>query len=206
MCVSGPAALLTTLSSIFFITTYFSDYILVPAKSRGQLIHALERRGFVFEQHADAFVNQSHHHRHQSSNSSIDVPPNSPPPTDIDDLQYRTFALLKRQKISPQVDPAIRLVQCAGRKESSSDEGTANDVKLHLGLVRCLVGQPRFLSLTLTESEPASLLLEKRLLPRFGADEVLLGSKDDILVPIMLDLHELPLESTGIVCGIAGRL
>ena len=35
---------------------------------------------------------------------------------------------------------------------------------------------------------------------------MLLGSKDDFLIPITLDLRELPLESTGIVCGVAGRL
>jgi len=62
----------------------------------------------------------------------------------------------------------------------------------------------RFLSLTLTDSDPASLLLEQSSTGAFG--DVLLGSKDDILVPITLDLRELPLEATGIVCGVAGRL
>lgn len=37
-------------------------------------------------------------------------------------------------------------------------------------------------------------------------DSVLLGAMQDPLVPIMLDLRELPWESSGIVCGIAGRL
>ena len=70
----------------------------------------------------------------------------------------------------------------------------------------------------MTATDPAaSLLLEKRLLPRFSDDpcspvdpdgetSVLLGSKEDILVPISLDLRNLPLEATGIVCGVAGRL
>lgn len=31
-------------------------------------------------------------------------------------------------------------------------------------------------------------------------------SKDEHLVPITLDLRDLPAESTGIVCGVAGRL
>lgn len=39
-----------------------------------------------------------------------------------------------------------------------------------------------------------------------GSDNVLLGSKDELLIPIMLDLAPLPFEATGIVCGIAGRL
>ena len=66
--------------------------------------------------------------------------------------------------------------------------------------------KPRFLSLTLTDSEPASILLESRLVSNFGSGNVLLGSKDDYLIPITLDLEPLPFEATGIVCGVAGRL
>lgn len=35
---------------------------------------------------------------------------------------------------------------------------------------------------------------------------MLLGDPEEILVPVLLDLRELPMESTGIVCGVAGRL
>jgi hypothetical protein len=78
---------------------------------------------------------------------------------------------------------------------------------LQLGLTKCLIHQPRFLSLTLTEGEPASLLLEKQLIPNFGSQNALLGSsKEDCLIPITLDLETLPLEATGIVCGVAGKL
>lgn len=77
-----------------------------------------------------------------------------------------------------------------------------------------LVDEPRFLSLTLAALDPAaSLLLEKRLLPRFSrktddddGSSLLLGAQGDYLVPIMLDLRDLPLEASGIVCGVAGRL
>jgi hypothetical protein len=91
-----------------------------------------------------------------------------------------------------------------GNRNSST---SAADDALHLGLVKCLIAppHPKFLSLTLTDSEPASLLLDHTLLPNFGSD-ILLGSKDDYLIPIMLDLRDLPMESTGIVCGVAGRL
>ncbi|KAF2212086.1 hypothetical protein CERZMDRAFT_97999 [Cercospora zeae-maydis SCOH1-5] len=34
---------------IFFITSYYSDFVLVPYSSRSKVIHALEERGFVFE-------------------------------------------------------------------------------------------------------------------------------------------------------------
>ena len=56
----------------------------------------------------------------------------------------------------------------------------------------------------MTQDEPASLVLERPSVGNFG--DVLLGSKDEFLVPITLDLGELPFEATGIVCGVAGRL
>jgi hypothetical protein len=64
----------------------------------------------------------------------------------------------------------------------------------------------RFLSLTLTCNEPISVLLESSLLETLGPS--LLGAKEDqdTLIPITLDLRDLPMESTGIVCGVAGRL
>ena len=155
--------------------------------------------------------------------------PPTPPPSSISELESRTFETLKRCSVVPQVDTSIRLVHCAGRKDDSGSPATAADLntRLQLGLVRCLTTdpRPRFLSLTLTDTEPPSLLLEKRLLGNFEAgagcqrpssrggasaggevDSVLLGSKQDVLVPITLDLRGLPMESTGIVCGIAGRL
>ncbi|ORX92824.1 ACT domain-domain-containing protein [Clohesyomyces aquaticus] len=205
--------------SIFFITTYFSDYILVPLRCRAQVVHALEDRGFQFEDQTSSYVNPSHHGRNHSSTSSFEAPsPGTPPPATISELQTRTFATLKRRNIIPTVDPELRLIQCAGRRDASRSNGmtqgrnrnsmtSAADDALHLGLVKCLITlpYPKFLSLTLTDTEPASLLLDRTLLPNFTQD-ILLGSKEDHLIPITLDLRELPMESTGIVCGVAGRL
>ncbi|KAI9679171.1 MAG: hypothetical protein M1822_007381 [Bathelium mastoideum] len=195
--------------SIFFITTYFSDYILVPLKSRTQVMTALTERGFAFEEDEGTHITSpmNAHHRTRSSNSSLDkLSPQTPPPTSVSELQSRTFATLKKRNIAPSVDPEIRLVQCAGHSQSSTSNGSSvAESAFHLGLVRCLTLTPRFLSLTLTEAEEPSLLLEQRLLRNFPPD-TLLGATTDTIVPITLDLRDLPLESTGIVCGVAGRL
>ncbi|KAF2125419.1 hypothetical protein P153DRAFT_300396 [Dothidotthia symphoricarpi CBS 119687] len=202
--------------SIFFITTYFSDYILVPLRHRAQVIHALEEQGFQFEDQTSSYVNPYNYNRKHSSASSDIQSPSTPPPATISELQIRTFATLKRRNIVPTVYSGIRLVQCAGRRDGAngmSQNGNRNsmvstaDDALHLGLVKCLISPPypKFLSLTLTDTEPASLLLDHTLLPNFTQD-ILLGSKEDYLTPITLDLRNLPMESTGIVCGVAGRL
>lgn len=65
-------------------------------------------------------------------------------------------------------------------------------------------------------------MLERRLLPQFGldlqpdalaidligsGDSLLLGSKDDVLIPVTLYLRDVALETTGIVvCGVASRM
>ncbi|KAF1943958.1 hypothetical protein EJ02DRAFT_342107 [Clathrospora elynae] len=201
---------------IFFITTYFSDYILVPLRHRAQVVQALEERGFGFDQDALTYVNSYQHGRKHSATSFEVQPPSTPPPTTISELQIRTFATLKRRKIVPTVDSSIRLVQCAGRRDSENGTGqsrnrnsmtTAADDALHLGLVKCLISQPypKFLSLTLTDTESAALLIDHTLLPHFAQD-TLLGSRNEFLTPITLDLRDLPMESTGIICGVAGRL
>lgn len=179
----------------------------MPARSRGQVIRALEDRGFAFEKRAEAYVNAAAtHRRNKSSTSSIGGDFSISPPATISEWQARTFALLEQRNIIPKVETDIRLVQCAGRRDDPNSF-SVDEMGLQLGLLKCLIHQPKFLSLTLTEGEPASLLLEKRLIPNFGARNALLGSSmEDCLIPITFDLEPLPVEATGIVCGVAGKL
>ncbi|KAF9885434.1 hypothetical protein FE257_012956 [Aspergillus nanangensis] len=209
--------------SIFFISTYFSDYIIVPLRSKSQVIEALEKRGFQFEMSTEQFINNNQVQYNSCFSpttsrppSTLGSPPATPPPSSLEELQTRTFSSLRKNQIIPSVDRSLRLVQCAAHHRYSSDTSSITILREAL-TVTLLVDKPRFLSLTLTAADPAaSLLLEERLLPRFASDptladepeetSLLLGSKEEILVPIMLDLRKLPLEATGIVCGVAGRL
>jgi hypothetical protein len=208
---------------IFFITSYYCDFILVPYPARSKVITALEERGFVFEAGEDGDAGYmtnpaspllpSHRPRNGSSNS-FDFPTISgtPPPSTVPELQSRTFKLLHRHGIEPKADSAIELVTCAGVKDSTASTAAINfsEGKLQLGLAKCLTlnPPPRFLSVTLTASESASVTLEKRLTSHFYDDgeDLLLGKDGSEQVAITLDLKDLPLESTGIVCGVASRL
>ncbi|EMC94256.1 hypothetical protein BAUCODRAFT_226785 [Baudoinia panamericana UAMH 10762] len=208
---------------IFFFTSYWSDYILVPFKMRSRVIRALEERGFVFE--ADADGESGHmtnpaspllqpHLNRSSSQSDFDFPqsPATPPPSTLSDLQARTFKLLSKNKVEPTVDRTIGLVTCAGVKDSTASSQKTNFTqgKLELGLVRCLTSEPlpNFFSVTLTDAESASLTLDKHLLRHFANDgeDVLLGNVGSDQIAITLDLKDLPTESTGIVCGVASRI
>lgn len=123
----------------------------------------------------------------------------------------------------PFVEKDLHLVQCSGKeihedeyRPSSNGNSSANgtihsnswlekvDPKLYLGLISALIQQPKFLSITLAQDDAPSLLIDKNLLGLFGNS--IAGDTEGDLVPIFLDLLDLPLESTGIVCGVAGKL
>jgi hypothetical protein len=202
--------------SIFFITTYFSDYIVCPRRSKKAVEAAFNAQGFeinleeMYGSHIDSANAESYSHRPttSSSDSSQILPPGTPPPKDESELQRRTLKLLAKSNIKPNADPTIRLVQCGGRSEKQYLD------QLLLSVIRLLLANPGFFSLTLAEGEQPSFLLEKRFLPLFkitdgtsyGNQSLLNGAETDVLIPLVLDLRTLPFESIGIVCGLAGRL
>jgi len=205
---------------IFFITTYYTDFILVPAKDRSTVGQALLARGFEFSENEDAYVAPVGTHSRGASSAS-EGPPSTPPPSNVAELQIRTFNLLKKRNVVPFVEPGLHLVQCSGKDLLSSSDPYPSrtngysptsepswldniDSKLYLALVSALISQPRFLSLTLATDDAPSLLLDKELLGVFG--DSIAGDTEGDLVPIFLDLGGLPAESTGIVCGVAGKL
>ncbi|GAB7364232.1 hypothetical protein MBLNU230_g4780t2 [Neophaeotheca triangularis] len=211
---------------IFFITSYWADFILVPFSSRKIVIQALEARGFIFESDStngeaghmtnpQSPLNNNNHSSHIRTPSCEHPPgtPTTPPPRTVTDLQTRTFKLLARHNVIPTPLPDLQLLTCAGIKDSTSTSCSQNftQEKLHLGLIRCLTNPsspPKFLSLTLTDTDSASLTLEKRLIPLFpnAGEDVLLGTNGDVQVPVTFDLSGFDVGTTGLVCGVAGRL
>lgn len=205
---------------IFFITTYYTDFILVPSKDRQTVGSALLARGFEFSENDSAYVAPTPM-SHARVPSTLSDPPSTPPPSNVAELQSRTFSQLKKKNVVPFVVPDLHLVQCSGKEILPEDDylfrnGNGGnhgrvtnwldniDPKLYIGLVAALVQQPRFLSLTLVQEDAPSLLIDKSILGLFGNS--ITGDTESNLIPIFLDLVDLPLESTGIVCGVAGRL
>lgn len=217
---------------IFFITTYYTDFILVPTTHRSSVIQALLSQGYEFSAPDQAYVAPTSlsHSRGLSDSLTqriVNNPPSTPPPSSIAELQMRTFAHLKKRKVVPFIADGLHLVQCSGKRRDDewcdrpASNGTSNgngwdhgqqmsswlntiDPKLYTGLIVALANTPRFLSITLTSEDAPSLLIDKNLLPMFG--DSITGDAEGDLVPIFLDLAGLPEGSTGIVCGVAGKL
>ncbi|KAG6033159.1 hypothetical protein E4U41_006974 [Claviceps citrina] len=203
---------------IFFITTYYSDFILVPAKERQNVIDALLHRGFELADNKTSFISF-----HQMPESEPSVRYN-------EELQLRTFRLLQNRDVTPYIEPGLRLIHCscrdvpspptidefghvhgvpAIRHDCTPAETRASwienvNTKFYTALVSVLLSRPRFLSVTLAHDDPPSVLLDKTLLPMFG--DSIIGDADSILIPIFLDLVSLPSQVTGVVCGVSGRL
>lgn len=229
MELSSPLALAGI--PIFFITTYYSDFILVPAKEKHNVVETLLHKGFELSENQTNFFNPAaYSHRRNSSNSStrnVPSPLDSAPPSTVGELEKRTFDLLRKRQAKFITEPELHLVQCSGREVSQMSDMVFNhrpsnswsvngaaprrrlwldnvDAKLYTCIVSALISKPRFMSVTLAQEDPPSLLIDKTLLPIFG--DSLVGDIEGKLIPIFLDLVNLPLEVTGIVCGVAGRL
>lgn len=228
---------------IFFITTYYSDFILVPSRDRQSVVHALLSRGFECpEDSHDSFVSPGVLAHTRGLSQESDAPPSTPPPSNVAELQgeiyqplsdsyspfadtvtiVRTFKMLKKHNVLPNIEPDLHLIHCSGKdilyddeysRPARSHSGNGGhrktwvdkvDTKFYTSLIAALVSQPRFLSVTLTEEDEPSLLLDRDLLDSFG--DSLIGPTEADLTPIFLDLVDLPFEATGIVAGVAGKL
>ena len=205
---------------IFFIATYYSDFILVPKKAQHAVTQALLARGFQLAQNDSDYRFRGHENARTTAASSQALS------TTVTELQNRAFDLLRKSNVVPYIEEGLHLVQCSGRevthinqefsRHSSSSRRPGNghtrrpswldnvDTKLYTAMISAFVSQPRFLSVTLAKDDPPSLLLDKSLLDIFG--DSLVGDTEGELVPIFLDLSSLSYEATGIVCGVAGKL
>lgn len=232
---------------IFFITTYYADFILVPTRDRPAVVQTLLAGGFAFAEGggADETALLVSSGRGASSTGAgtgtgtgTGTTAGSGAGGELLLLEEggRTFELLRKNRAVPYAEAGLRLVQCSGRERSAflvresrwstrgrrggttaaggSTAGGSSaetacwvdtvDAKLYTSVVSALVSQPRFLSITLAQEDPPSLLMDRELLGMFGDSVV--GPTEGALVPIFLDLADLPLEATGIVSGVAGRL
>lgn len=225
MELSSPLALAGI--PIFFISSFYADFILVPTKEREKVIKALSEKGFELSEDQCNFISLHTDHDRHLSDWSTSPPPETLPPSDASELQKRTWELLQKHKVQPYVADGLQVVHCAGRdglrpespepwhqrprgcrqrRIPEHEKGWIEkiDTKLYTCLVSALVSKPRFLSLTLAQGDPPSLLIDRRLLRIFR--DTIMGDTDANFVPIFLDLVNLPTEVTGIVCGVAGRL
>ncbi|EAQ90508.1 hypothetical protein CHGG_02443 [Chaetomium globosum CBS 148.51] len=119
--LTSPLALANI--SIFFITTYYSDFILIPTKDRQAVVETLLSRDFVFSDD-DGQTNLVCGTSPTTATATTTTPtpqtqpqpqpPQTSDPATISTLQQRTFTLLQKRHITPYLSPGLTLVQCSG--------------------------------------------------------------------------------------------
>lgn len=185
---------------IFFIATYFSDYVLVPAKARHKVSKLLENRGFVFSNTANSYVVESPIGGPVGANDADDDKNDSDkvPQSPIKDATVSLRQLLEQNSISPRLDSSQKLL-LTGARSNVDNSG------LMLAVTKVLLRPPKFYSLTLSSGSELSFLIDSQTSAQFPPHS-LLGSPTEYVCPILFDLSHLPQDSTGIVTGVAEML
>jgi hypothetical protein len=183
---------------IFFIATYFADYVLVPVSEKDRVIKALESKGFEFSDIANSYVSLSSRQNGDadnmdSSDSNTPVVPLSP------ELDQHVFEVFEKFSVAPQIDRQIKLLLTGARTGDTSHDA------LYLSIIKALLGGSKYFSLTVAAGTEISFLVDSETASLFPKN-ALLGSPTDFVIPVCYDLHLLPEDSTGIVTAVAGRL
>lgn len=177
-----------TFSSILFVTTYFSDYILVSVRDVPKVLQVLQDRGFAFEAYSSQFVASAEaispgQEAHGTDNEE---------PIAENKLAERVVNILRKSACPVNIDEAHPMV-CVGSRT------TALSAEMLVSVVRVLLAPelPSMFSITISPKPiAASLFLPEPVLREYFDETLLLGAQgSDLLVPIVLDLRPLDMQT-----------
>ncbi|KAG0684558.1 hypothetical protein C6P40_000514 [Pichia californica] len=175
--------------SLFFISNYFSDLVLIPIKDKSKTLKILNQ--IEYEGENDSYKEAR-----------------------SDDLELKTFELFKENNIKPKLVTDVKLVLTGARsgdcveilKQTAESISRLNTEDLKKGNKKNF---PEYFAITRTPTEEIGLLLpydynELNKL-KFSKNNIM-GSLEDYYYPIFIDLKKLPLDLKGIVSGMASKL
>jgi hypothetical protein len=180
--------------SLFFISSYFNDVVLIPYDLKDRVVSILRKKNFEFL---------------DISNSYIPAWGSSPIGTEFDfeqgsrKLELQTFETFKEEGIEPVID-SKNLLLLTGSRSSDIHSTILKTCKI-LSATDYI---PPFFGITMANFQ-CSLLLPKSRKQRqqLGFESpYIMGSLLDTIIPISIDLSKLEINATGIVAGLAIRL
>ncbi|ANB13313.1 hypothetical protein AWJ20_1599 [Sugiyamaella lignohabitans] len=186
---------------IFFIATYFSDYVLVPVRERHRVIKTLESQNFIFSDISNSYISISDESspalKAYGENTTVD----SSSEDSKNSLKEKTLELFQTYNVAPLVDASTKLL-LTGARAGVLAKGNRESNDVYLSIVRILLSPPNFFSLTIISGSEISFLVDSDTASLFPS-HLLLGSPTDFVQPVSFDLRKLPEDSTGIVSGLA---
>lgn len=179
---------------LFFLSSHFTDVVLIPHKVRNEVVEILTNNSFEFSDISNSYIATG---ETQLGQEKEEVQISSP------ELENRTLKLFKDNGIHPKISKLHKLLLTGARPGS---------VKEALQKAAMCIGSgylPNYFVMTRTSLNELSLVLpgSSRKRAAMGFDfKSIIGSAQDVILPIAIDLRSLPTDLTGIVAGLASRI
>ncbi|KAF6015352.1 hypothetical protein HII13_000289 [Brettanomyces bruxellensis] len=183
--------------SLFFISNFFTDVVLFPAKDKQRVLAILRK---MSEQKDDPDAEELHQRQER-------------------DLETKTFNLFGSKQIKPELVATTKLILTGARSGDSANvlRNTAEalsrldtDIDSSKGDEKCKSTQfPAHFAITRNTTGEISMMLpqSEAEFRKLNYDKsTIMGSLQDSYCPITIDLSGLPLDLKGIVAGVASRL
>ncbi|CUM64649.1 uncharacterized protein PRCAT00002258001 [Priceomyces carsonii] len=185
--------------SLFFISSHFSDIVLIPYLLKDKVINILTKKNFQFSDISNSYIM----HKNSSEPDTLDHEENDKEEESTKKLDQDAFKLFKDADIEPRISNSIKLLLTGARtgEVNNTIEKTTKVISANL--------IPLYFAITRTALNEVSLVLPKSTKKRsiLGFDSrSIIGSTQDIIIPITIDFSKLPLNATGIVAGLASRI
>ncbi|CAK7895052.1 hypothetical protein CAAN1_05S01332 [[Candida] anglica] len=184
---------------LFFLSTHFGDIVLIPQSSKERVVEILTSKNFEFSNLSNSYINVNE--KRSSKDTAASASPNL-------DIEQRAFELFNRANVKPIINKSIKLLLTGSR----SGEVSRTLLKTAQNLASTDIQSvlfPQYFAVTRTSLNEVSLLLPKSSKTRAKMgfpSKYIIGSTQDSIIPVTIDLNALPLDSTGIVAGLASRL
>ncbi|WEJ95082.1 hypothetical protein PSN45_002591 [Yamadazyma tenuis] len=179
--------------SLFFLSSHFSDIVLIPHHLEDKVVSILTQSNFEFNDLSGSYIINNNF-------NPIVAPSHDESSKGLED---RVFKLFKDSNIKPCIDKNVSLLLTGSR----SNDVAATILKAAANLAANNI--PDYFAITRTSQNEVSLILprssKKRSKMGFQS-RFLIGSTQDIINPVTIDLQKLPLDSTGIVAGVASKI
>lgn len=178
--------------SLFFLSSHYSDIVLIPQSFREQVVEILALKNFVYSPNTNSYM---------VGYDQRDLLPEQP--VTLRNLQKDTQQLFRNANIRPKIHKNKKCLLTGARPGEVKSSIDKTSACIAAGTV------PDYFALTRTANDEMSLLLpgSQKKRAKLGFDSrSIVGLSLDAIIPITVDLSKLPLDSTGIVAGLASSL
>ncbi|EGW35768.1 uncharacterized protein SPAPADRAFT_147390 [Spathaspora passalidarum NRRL Y-27907] len=179
--------------SLFFLSSHFNDIVLVPYDQKEKVVSILTKQNFEFNDISNSYIGSND----TESESTVH-------PEGSKLLEISTFKLFEQASIKPIINDNIKLLLTGARAGEVS-----NSILKTAKILSIPTTIPDYFAITRTSINEVSLILPKSSKRRIkmGFDsKFIIGSTQDVIIPITIDFSKLPLDSPGIVAGVASKL